>query len=289
MTLLALHDVVAWHGDECPARPALDGITLVVEAGDRVGLVGASGSGKSTLLHVLSGLLRPQRGTVAAQDAERLPSLVFQFPERQLFAETVREDIGYGLRESGVAPADVAARVDAALAGVGLPPAEFGARPPFHLSGGEMRRVALAAALAQQRPVVLLDEPTLGLDAEGLGRLADILTRMHAAGTATWIASHDADFLAATCDRIVALDEGRIAFDGPAASFWDDSDGAERLGVPVPRTSTLAGSLRAFGVRDLPHPADELSLLRRLSTWRPPPPAEAPWPLPPAASHGDRA
>jgi len=225
---------------------ALSDLTLSVGPGDRVGLMGASGSGKSTLLLVMAGLRRPQRGSI--ERGAQLPSLVFQFPERHLFGETVREDVAYGLREGGTAAAEIERRVRDALDEVGLPEAEFAARAPFRLSGGEMRRAALAGALAQQRPVLLLDEPTLGLDAEGCARLRASLARVHARGVAIWIASHDADFVAAACDRIVALDAGRIAYDGPAAEFWRDASRASRLGVHRPRAAVLADALRASGI-----------------------------------------
>jgi len=209
------------------------------------------GSGKSTLLHLLTGLLRPQRGTIERSNgAGPMPSLVFQFPERQLFAETVAEDVGYGLRESGVARAEVASRIEEALAEVGLPPAEFATRVPFHLSGGEMRRVALAGALAQRRQLLLLDEPTLGLDAEGLDRLRDILDGVHARGVAYWMASHDVDFVCATCDRVVVLDAGGVACSATPAEFWGDPGLAARLGVDTPRTAALAARLRGVGWRD---------------------------------------
>jgi energy-coupling factor transport system ATP-binding protein len=233
-------------------------LTLDVRAGDRVGLMGASGSGKSTLLHLLAGLRRPQRGVLELDStAERPVSLVFQFPERQLFAETVHDDVAYGLRESGFAPHEVESRVASALAEVGLEPAEFGPRPPFHLSGGEMRRVALAGALAQRRPVLLLDEPTLGLDAEGLVRLRDILQRLQRRGVGCWIASHAADFIAATCDRIVVLDAGTIAYDGSPAEFWSDPERSARLGVEMPRCATLALRLRQIGGRVPTLPDDD--------------------------------
>jgi energy-coupling factor transport system ATP-binding protein len=160
----------------------------------------------------------------------------------------VRDDVAYGLRESGIAAPEVAARVAAALEEVGLPPAEFLQRAPFHLSGGEMRRVALAGALAQGRPLLLLDEPTLGLDAEGLGRLHGILARLHARGVACWTISHDADFVAATCERVVVLDRGQVVFDAAAAQFWEDPQRAEACGVEVPRALTLAARLRAHGI-----------------------------------------
>jgi energy-coupling factor transporter ATP-binding protein EcfA2 len=249
---------------------ALRDITLEVRAGDRVGLMGASGSGKSTLLSLLAGLRRPQRGGLeVASTAERLVSLVLQFPERQLFAESVHDDVAYGLRESGLAPHEVRSRVDTALEDVGLDAAEFGPRPPFHLSGGEMRRVALAGALAQRRPILLLDEPTLGLDAEGLTRLGGILRRLQERGVACWLASHAADFVAATCDRLVVLDAGGIAYDGSPSDFWAHADRAAGLGVEMPRAASLSTYLRGLELRpalSLPALPDEELLASTLRT-----------------------
>lgn len=257
-------DYGAPHGGSATGRGgALSDLTLRVEPGDRVGLMGASGSGKSTLLLVMAGLRRPQRGSI--ERGAQLPSLVFQFPERHLFGETVREDVAYGLREGGTAAAEIDRRVQEALEEVGLPPAEFAARAPFRLSGGEMRRAALAGALAQQRPVLLLDEPTLGLDAEGCARLRTSLARVHARGVAIWIASHDADFIAATCDRIVALDAGRIAYDGPATELWCDAAQATRFGVHRPRAAMLADALRNGGLQIRDTLPDEAALFDALA------------------------
>ena len=156
----------ARRGEE--ADEALRGVSVALHAGECVAFMGSAGAGKTTLLHLLTGVLRPQSGSLEWSPGwNGMPSLVLQFPERQLFAPTVREDVAYGLRASGVRREEIASRVDAALEEVGLPPGEFALRVPFHLSGGEMRRVALAGALAQGRRALLLDEPTLELDAEG--------------------------------------------------------------------------------------------------------------------------
>jgi energy-coupling factor transport system ATP-binding protein len=244
---------------------ALRGISLTVQAGDGVALLGASGVGKTTLLHVLAGLLRPQRGTLAwSASWDGVPSLVLQFAERQLFAPTVREDVAYGLRESGVPRHEVAGRVDAALDDVGLPPGEFAARVPFHLSGGEMRRVALAGALAQARPVLLLDEPTLGLDAEGRARLAALVARVRARGQACWLASHAADFVAETCSAVHVLAAGEVAFAGAPAALWRDAARALALGVEQPRAALLAGQLAEAGLGSLAELMDEEALVAAL-------------------------
>jgi energy-coupling factor transport system ATP-binding protein len=231
--------------------------------------MGASGAGKSTLLHVLARLQAPSPGTLRAdKQSSRLPSLVFQFPERQLFAKTVRDDVAYGLREGGVPRQEVESRVRQALEDVGLPPEAFGPRMPFHLSEGEKRRVALAAALAQQRPVLLLDEPTLGLDLEGGTRLTGILARLHARGVGYWIASHDADFVAATCTRVVVLEAGRVAFEGAADELWRHPERVA-LGVRPPREVALAERLRACGVQGLPARPTPLELAAALlALWR---------------------
>ncbi|HZM16835.1 MAG TPA: ATP-binding cassette domain-containing protein [Candidatus Krumholzibacteria bacterium] len=239
---------------------ALRGVSFDLHHADRLGLMGRAGSGKTTLLHVCARLVEANAGSVHAPQ-QREPSLVFQFPEHQLFAETVAEDVGYGLRQGGVAPGEIRTRVEQALEDVGLAAAEFAARPPFHLSGGEKRRVALAGALAQQRGLVLLDEPTLGLDAEGIERLRAILERMHARGVAYCVASHDADFVAATCTRLVVLDAGRVVFQGPTEEFWGDPQLVETCGVRLPRTAALAQTLRGYGVLGLPPQPD----LRRIA------------------------
>ncbi|MFQ5599471.1 MAG: energy-coupling factor ABC transporter ATP-binding protein [Candidatus Krumholzibacteriia bacterium] len=266
--LLEARNVHVWYQRGLPGEGhALRGVTLGVRAGDRVGLMGRSGSGKSTLLHVFCRLLDASEGSVWSAESEvRLPSLVFQFPERQLFAESVLEDVAYGLRESGIH--DVEERVQRALRDVGLAPEEFGARPPVHLSGGEKRRVALAGALAQRRGVVFLDEPTLGIDREGVERLVTILAGLHERGIACWVASHDADFVGATCTELVVLDAGRVAFRGPAAEFWRDSQRASSLGIRLPRESTLAEQLRCLGVRSLPPRPSEEQLGAALASLR---------------------
>lgn len=266
--LIELHDVeVRYAGAGDGGVRALAGVSLAVRRGDRVGLLGASGAGKSTLLHVLAGLVKPVRGRVEGLEGA-FPSLVFQFPERQLFAETVHEDVAYGLAESGVARAEVAPRVHRALEDVGLEPGTFASRAPFHLSGGEMRRVALAGILAQERTVVLLDEPTLGLDAEGVERLRDILCRLHERGVSYWVASHDTDFVAEVCDRAVVLDAGTVVFDGAASAVWRDASRAEQLGIALPATAALAARLAAHAIAVLPGAPAEDDLARALAARR---------------------
>jgi len=250
--LLRLQDVqVRYETGERDARAALQGVDFQIHAGDRIGLMGRAGSGKTTLLHVCARLLAVGTGT-ARWTQQKLPSLVFQFPERQLFAETVAEDVAYGLRQSGVPVSEVGDRVEQALEDVGLPAAAFGPRAPFHLSAGEMRRVALAGALAQRRGLVLLDEPTLGLDAEGVARLASILAGLHERRVAYCLASHDADFVAATCTKLVVLDAGRVVFQGDADDFWRDAALVDSCGVRLPREAALAQTLQRCGVQGLP-------------------------------------
>jgi len=256
-------------------RRALQGVSLEVRRGDRVGLMGPAGSGKTTLLHVLSRLLPLSEGTLETQE-KQLPSLVFQFPERQLFAETVWDDVAYGLRESGVAADAVERRVREALDDVGLPPEIFAARSPFRLSAGEKRRVALAGALAQRRGLVLLDEPTLGLDAEGIARLVSILERMHSRGATIWVASHDADFIAATCRHLIVMDRGRLAFQGRVEEFWSDPGRAESQGVRLPKEVALSHFLRTCGIGALPtHPTLEQLVSTLLDLWHKPDPSSS--------------
>lgn len=271
--LIELRDVqVRYELGSPEGRQALSGVSLAVRRGDRVGLMGPAGSGKTTLLHVLARLLPAGGGTLHTEE-KRLPSLVFQFPERQLFAESVRDDVAYGLRESGVPPAEVDSRVLEALEDVGLDPEVFAARSPFRLSAGEKRRVALAGALAQRRGLVLLDEPTLGLDVEGITRLVTILERMHERGVAYWVASHDADFVAAACSHLIVLERGRVAFQGRAEEFWLDAQLVESCGVHLPREAALTHFLRDCGIHGLPsRPTLEQLASVLLDLWHKPDP-----------------
>ena len=268
-SLLQLHDVVVRYGVAgADTMPALTGVSLSVHPGDAVGVMGASGSGKSTLLHVLSRLTKPDAGSVEYATDFKMPSLVFQFPENQLFSETVEQDIAYGLRESGIAKEAVAGRVQSSMQAVGLDPAMFSGRVPFQLSAGERRRVALAGALAQQRQLLLLDEPTLGLDARGIDQLQQILLQLRQANVTYWLASHDADFVAATCTSLVVLGEGRVTYQGPAAGFWGDTERAQDLGVSLPRRAQVGLRLRDLGIHGLPsHPKEE-ALVAALTAYR---------------------
>ena len=135
---------------------------------------------------------------------------------------------------------------------------------PFHLSGGERRRVALAGALAQKRQLLLLDEPTLALDVQGVRQLHGILRSLHDSGTGYWIASHDADFLASTCSLLVVLQEGRVVYQGEAAAFWADDARAATLGVRTPRTTRLRQNLEALGITGLSSYPEENELVAAL-------------------------
>ena len=200
-----------------PGRPVLGGVSLVIQAGERVALVGPNGGGKSTLARLLVGLLRPDRGAVrlGGDDPARLPAAelarraayVFQDPERQFLAETVRAEILLGLEPGRQAAADDL------LADLGLPLERFGTRSPFRLSGGEARRLSLAIALVRDPQILVLDEPTFGQDRANYDGLLDILDRHLRAGTTLIAATHDARFVADVADRVITMSDGRITAD----------------------------------------------------------------------------
>lgn len=191
----------------------LDGIDLNVAAGECLGVTGRNGAGKSTLLLLAGGALTPAAGRVVrlaarggiAGRALYLP----QNPERLFFAETVRDEVAFGLRRAGTSRDDANARVDSALRSVGLEPEEFAERSPFQLSSGEMRRVAFAIAESLAPRLLLMDEPASGLDAAGRDALDALIAARLREGSAVVIASHDRAHLQSTCDRVVRLEAGR--------------------------------------------------------------------------------
>lgn len=227
-----------------PAGPVvLEGVSLAIPVGERVGLIGPSGAGKSTLLMHFNGLLpEPLPQQSSAVWVHGIPvthgqqwtirqrvGFVFQNPDDQLFLTTVAEDVAYGPTNLGLSAADVAARVEEALAAVGL--AGFGSRHPAQLSLGEKQRVALAGVLACRPEVLVLDEPTSNLDPRSRRRLADILT----AWTGTLIvATHDLDFVLDLCGLAVLLDQGRVQEIGPPRVLLANPLLMDRHGLEIP-------------------------------------------------------
>ena len=239
---------------------ALRGVTLTIGTGECVAIIGPTGSGKSTLIQHFNGLLRPTAGTVrvAGQDlwapgtdrrrTRQRVGLVFQFPEYQLFEETVWEDVAYGPRNLGLTDDVVAARVDEALRAVGLDPGRFGTRSPFTLSGGEMRRTALAGVLAMHPQVLVLDEPTAALDPRGKGELLERIETLHRQGLTIVLVMHSMDEVARLADRIVVLHEGRVALEGAPRQIFAQEDYLRRIGLGVPQAARLVRLLRAGGL-----------------------------------------
>jgi cobalt/nickel transport system ATP-binding protein len=226
----------AYPGD----RTALAGVSFQVAAGESVGLVGPNGAGKTTLFLCLGGVLRVPAGTarVGGLDpgvpAERgrlftRVGLVFQDSDDQIFNATVFDDVAFGPLNLGLPAAEVKQRVAEALARVGL--AGFEGRVPFHLSGGEKRRVALAGVLAMRPEVLLLDEPSTHLDPRGRRELIGLVRGIAAAKV---IASHDLELVLETCRRVLLLDGGRLVADGEARSVLADAARMEAHGLEVP-------------------------------------------------------
>ncbi len=191
---------------------ALKDVSLRIEDGSFLGITGRTGSGKSTLLRILGSLLKPSAGEVVT---EGRPGLVFQFPEHQLFEDTVLKDVMFGPRNLGLV--DAREKAVSALELVGLD-GSFLERSPFELSGGEQRRVAIAGVLAMQPEVLVLDEPTAGLDRKGHDLLMSILRKLNEEGRTIVLVSHDLDDLVSVCGRLVVLSEGRISADGEPVS-----------------------------------------------------------------------
>ncbi|MBN2326429.1 MAG: energy-coupling factor ABC transporter ATP-binding protein [Candidatus Omnitrophica bacterium] len=220
---------------------ALRDVSLHVSHGDRVGLVGPNGAGKTTLFLVLSGVINQFGGYVSVAGCDLRTSggrkavhqklgIVFQNSDDQLFNASVLEDVAFGPLNLGLEENEIRRRVDDALASAGLGD-EFKNRLPFHLSGGEKRRVAIAGVLAMQPQVLLLDEPSSDLDPRGRRELIGILDSLPITRV---ISSHDLDFVLQTCQRVVVFDEGRIVADGAAREILSDREIMLEHGLDVP-------------------------------------------------------
>lgn len=247
-----------WGND--PSSPwALRDVSLTVRRGEFLGLAGHTGSGKSTLVQHLNGLIHPQEGSVRAlgldlsnkKDAAAVKAkvgVVFQYPERQLFAETVAQDVAFGPHNLGLPQDEVDRRVESSLSRVGLDLSTVGDKSPFELSGGQQRRVAFAGVLAMEPEVLVLDEPMAGLDPAARRDFLGLIGRLHREGLTVVMVSHSMDDLANCCDRIVVMNEGAVFAEGTPAQVFAHADELKSIGLGVPAAQRMALALTEAGV-----------------------------------------
>ena len=248
----------AWGSDPNEVW-ALRDVDLAVHQGEFLGIAGHTGSGKSTLIQHLNGLIHPTEGTVelfgadlagrrAAAAAKGRVGIVFQYPEQQLFARTVFEDVAFGPRNLGMSEPEVAERVREALDSVGLAFDEVTEKSPFALSGGQQRRCAFAGVIAMRPDVLVLDEPAAGLDPAARREFLGLIARLNERGLTVVMVSHSMDDLASLTDRIVVLNEGRVAHEGVPRTVFARAEELERIGLGLPAAERMARRLREAGV-----------------------------------------
>lgn len=239
---------------------AIQNIDFAVYPGEFVGIIGHTGSGKSTLIQHLNGLLKPTSGDVLL-DGKSIWSdkkytrqtrfrvgLVFQYPEYQLFEETVYEDIAFGPKNMGLSKEEIDARVRRAAAFVNVPEESLD-KSPFDLSGGQKRRVAIAGVIAMEPEVLILDEPTAGLDPVGReGILANIRDYQKAQGAAVIMVSHSMEEIASNVDRLVVMNHGSIAMEGSAREVFTHAEELMTMGLDVPQMTHVFMKLRELGL-----------------------------------------
>ncbi len=241
------------------AFTALNDIDLTINDGEFVGLIGHTGSGKSTLIQHLNGLMQPTSGKVYVDGIDMSDKKVrklgrqrigmaFQYPDYQLFAETVAKDIAFGPKNMGLTDEEVDRRVREAMRIVGLNETVFADKSPFELSGGEKRRAALAGIIAMYPKYLVLDEPMAGLDPSGRRGVLETIERFREELNSTVImVSHSMDDVAKSAERVIVLQDGRIYRDGAPADVFCDAEELNRLGLDAPFAARLAAELRRRG------------------------------------------
>lgn len=259
-------------------RLALNNVSLEIAKGEIVAIIGHTGSGKSTLVQHLNGLLKPDQGQATIDDiditakgaqakaARQQVGMVFQYPEHQLFSETVFEDIAFGPRNKGVEEEAVAKQVREAMEFVGLDYDTFAQRSPFQLSGGQMRRVAIAGVVAMNPDYLVLDEPSAGLDPRSRNAVFKEIMSLHKSrGIAIVLVTHSMEEAVKYADRLLVINAGKVLFDGtPAEIFKEHAAELVEVGVDVPQVYKLADLLRQNGVALPENIKDDVSLVKAI-------------------------
>lgn len=259
-------------------RLALNDVSLEIAKGEVVAIIGHTGSGKSTLVQHLNGLLKPDKGSATiddidittkaakAKEARQQVGMVFQYPEHQLFAETVFEDIAFGPRNKGFNEEEVNKAVREAMDFVGLDYEVFAQRSPFQLSGGQMRRVAIAGVVAMNPDYLVLDEPSAGLDPRSRNAVFKEIMSLHQSrGIAIVLVTHSMEEAVKYADRLLVINAGRVLFDGqPAAIFKEHGAELVQVGVDVPQVYKLAALLRQKGLSLPENIKDDMSLVKAI-------------------------
>lgn len=264
--IIQLKDVDYIYNPGTPfEKKALDGINLEIEEGEFIGLIGHTGSGKSTLVQHLNGLMKPTKGKIVI-DGQDLSSketkmkivrqkvgLVFQYPEHQLFEETIYKDIAFGPKNLGLKEDEIDLRVREAMELVGLDFEELKERSPFELSGGQKRRVAIAGVIAMKPKVLILDEPTAGLDPKGRDDILDEIRKIYDKEKITIIlVSHSMEDIARLVNRIFVMHKGKVALDGPTREIFNRTDELEKMGLGIPQITKFMKTFKSRGhvIRD---------------------------------------
>ncbi len=240
---------------------AIRNVSLTINDGEFIAVIGHTGSGKSTLVQHLNGLLKPTSGQILVDgedlngekvDRRRVRQkvgLVFQYPEYQLFEETVAKDIAFGPKNQGLTPEEIDVRVRRAMAWVHLDYDKYADRSPFELSGGQMRRVAIAGVLAMEPKVLILDEPTAGLDPQGRDRILAMVKDLHKSGVTVVMVSHSMDDVARLATRLLVMNRGQLVATGTPREIFRQVDMMESIGLGVPEAAKLCAMLRAKGLQ----------------------------------------
>lgn len=239
---------------------AVEDVSLTVNEGEFLCVIGHTGSGKSTLVQHFNGLMQPSSGRVVVDGADmcdkkmrrlgrQLVGMVFQYPEYQLFEETVFKDIAFGPKNMGLSADEISLRVADAMRFVGLDFDKFAEKSPFDLSGGEKRRAALAGIIAMHPKYLVLDEPMAGLDPSGRRSVLDVLVRLQKEnGTGIVMVSHSMDDIARVADRVAVMNKGRLVMCDTPENIFNRSDELVKMGLDVPQAVKLADALLKRGV-----------------------------------------